>query len=54
MLCFTGWRENTVTLYRPIQSQLRLIASQLGPLSDAANRLTSPSAEKLHEPNAAA
>jgi len=46
--------ENTVTLYRPIQSQLRLIASQLGPLSDAANRLTSPSAEKLHEPNAAA
>ncbi len=45
--------ENTVTLYRPIQSQLRLIASQLGPLSDAANRLTSPSAEKLHEPNAA-
>ena len=46
--------ENAVTLYRPIQSQLRLIASQLGPLSDAANRLTSPSAEKLHEPNAAA
>ncbi|WP_062374493.1 YccS family putative transporter [Halomonas sp. KX33721] len=46
--------EKAVTLYRPIQSQLRLIASQLGPLSDAANRLTSPSAEKLHEPNAAA
>ncbi|MFI8748445.1 YccS family putative transporter [Vreelandella lionensis] len=45
--------EKAVTLYRPIQSQLRLIASQLGPLSDAANRLTSPSAEKLHEPNAA-
>ena len=46
--------EKAVTLYRPIQSQLRLIASQLGPLSDAANRLTSPSAGKLHEPNAAA
>jgi len=46
--------EKAVTLYRPIQSQLRLIASQLGPLSDAANHLTSPSAEKLHEPNAAA
>lgn len=45
--------EKAVTLYRPIQSQLRLIAGQLGPLSDAANRLTSPSAEKLHEPNAA-
>lgn len=45
--------EKAVTLYRPIQSQLRLIASQLGPLSDAANRLTSPSAEKLLEPNAA-
>jgi len=45
--------EKAVTLYRPIQSQLRLIASQLGPLSDAAHRLTSPSAEKLHEPNAA-
>jgi YccS/YhfK family integral membrane protein len=49
----SGADEKAVTLYRPIQSQLRLIASQLGPLSDAANRLTSPSAEKLHEPNAA-
>lgn len=31
--------ENAVTLYRPIQSQLRLIAGQLGPLGDAASRL---------------
>ncbi|WP_075880417.1 YccS family putative transporter [Vreelandella massiliensis] len=28
-----------LTLYRPIQSQLRLIAGQLAPLADAANRL---------------
>ncbi len=45
--------EKAVTLYRPIQSQLRLIAGQLGPLSDAAQRLTSPSAEKPLAPNAA-
>ncbi|MGP8290905.1 YccS family putative transporter [Vreelandella zhanjiangensis] len=31
----------TLTLYRPIQSQLRLIAEQLTPLGEAANRLTS-------------
>ncbi|MCW4150844.1 YccS family putative transporter [Halomonas janggokensis] len=33
--------ENAVTRYRPIQSQLRLIANQLAPLSDAASRLIS-------------
>ncbi|WP_018918473.1 YccS family putative transporter [Vreelandella zhanjiangensis] len=33
--------ENALTLYRPIQSQLRLIAEQLAPLGEAANRLTS-------------
>lgn len=33
--------EKTLTLYRPIQSQLRLIAEQLAPLGEAANRLTS-------------
>jgi YccS/YhfK family integral membrane protein len=31
--------EQAVTLYRPIQSQLRLIAGQLAPLGEAANRL---------------
>ncbi|MBF58822.1 TIGR01666 family membrane protein [Halomonas sp. FeN2] len=31
--------EKTVTLYRPIQSQLRLITEQLAPLGEAANRL---------------
>ncbi|MBR2515407.1 MAG: TIGR01666 family membrane protein [Halomonas sp.] len=31
--------ENAVTLYRPIQSQLRLITQQLAPLGDAASRL---------------
>ncbi|MCO7245913.1 YccS family putative transporter [Halomonas sp. Mc5H-6] len=31
--------ENAVTRYRPIQSQLRLIANQLAPLSEAASRL---------------
>ncbi|MCC5902129.1 MAG: TIGR01666 family membrane protein [Halomonas sp.] len=37
--------ENAVTLYRPIQSQLCLIAGQLGPLGDAASRLArSPTA----------
>jgi len=40
--------ENAITLYRPIQSQLRLIAEQLGPLSDAAHRLTDSNAETLH------
>lgn len=33
--------EKALTLYRPIQSQLRLIAEQLAPLGEAANRLTS-------------
>lgn len=40
----SGADEKAVTLYRPIQSQLRLIAGQLGPLSDAAARLTNKSA----------
>ncbi|BCB60402.1 MULTISPECIES: YccS family putative transporter [unclassified Halomonas] len=40
--------EKAITLYRPIQSQLRLIAEQLGPLSDAAHRLTDSNAESLH------
>ncbi len=31
--------EQAITLYRPIQSQLRLITEQLAPLSEAANRL---------------
>ncbi|HSP30526.1 MAG TPA: TIGR01666 family membrane protein, partial [Halomonas sp.] len=31
--------EQAVTLYRPIQSQLRLITEQLAPLGEAANRL---------------
>ena len=31
---------NTSSIYRPMQSQLRLIASQLPPLADAASRLT--------------
>tara|TARA_R110001606_G_scaffold140832_4_gene279818 strand:- start:1579 stop:2454 length:876 start_codon:yes stop_codon:yes gene_type:complete len=31
--------EKAVTLYRPIQSQLRLITEQLAPLGEAANRL---------------
>lgn len=31
--------EPAITLYRPIQSQLRLIAEQLAPLGEAANRL---------------
>ncbi|MGY4877720.1 YccS family putative transporter [Vreelandella aquamarina] len=31
---------STGSVYRPMQSQLRLIASQLPPLADAANRLT--------------
>ena len=31
--------EQAVALYRPIQSQLRLIAEQLAPLGEAANRL---------------
>ncbi|WP_417420651.1 YccS family putative transporter [Halomonas sp.] len=33
--------EKALALYRPIQSQLRLIAEQLAPLGEAANRLTS-------------
>ncbi len=33
-----------MTHYRPIQSQLRLIAEQLGPLSEAAGRLINKSA----------
>ncbi|MGM0543133.1 MAG: YccS family putative transporter [Pseudomonadota bacterium] len=36
--------DSAVVRYRPIQSQLRLIAHQLAPLSDAASRLTSTSA----------
>ncbi|NYS61098.1 YccS family putative transporter [Vreelandella salicampi] len=35
----TAREEQAVTLYRPMQSQLRLIAEQLTPLADAANRL---------------
>lgn len=31
--------EQAITLYRPIQSQLRLITEQLAPLGEAANRL---------------
>ncbi|MDT9693921.1 hypothetical protein Q5762_37485, partial [Streptomyces sp. P9(2023)] len=34
--------EKAMTHYRPIQSQLRLIAEQLGPLSEAAGRLVAP------------
>ncbi|MGM0856963.1 MAG: YccS family putative transporter [Pseudomonadota bacterium] len=36
--------DSAVVRYQPIQSQLRLIAHQLAPLSDAASRLTSTSA----------
>ncbi len=34
--------EQAVVVYRPIQSQLRLIGEQLAPLGEAANRLISP------------
>lgn len=36
-------QDSAVVRYQPIQSQLRLIAHQLAPLSDAASRLTSTS-----------
>lgn len=43
--------ENAVALYRPIQSQLRLIAQQLAPLGNAASRLASaPTVEATHSP----
>ncbi len=38
-------RATAVTLYRPIQSQLRLIAEQLTPLAQSADRLTQTRSE---------
>ncbi|RUR30190.1 TIGR01666 family membrane protein [Vreelandella andesensis] len=46
--------EKAMSLYRPIQSQLRLIAAQLGPLGDAANRLTNAPVEHHREASTAA
>ncbi|MGP9663642.1 YccS family putative transporter [Halomonas sp. AOP22-C1-8] len=46
--------EQAMVMYRPIQSQLRLITEQLAPLGEAANRLTrtSTSIEEATRPNA--
>lgn len=46
--------EQAIALYRPIQSQLRLIAAQLGPLGEAANRLTETPVESHQAANTAA
>lgn len=50
----TSSDEQAVVMYRPIQSQLRLITEQLAPLGEAANRLTRTSAfiEEATRPNA--
>ena len=46
--------EQAIALYRPIQSQLRLIAAQLGPLGEAANRLTETQGESHQAASTAA
>lgn len=43
--------EQAITLYRPIQSQLRLIAEQLAPLGEAANRLVGSEESEEHASN---
>lgn len=43
--------EQAVTLYRPIQSQLRLITEHLAPLCEAANRLVSVSLSSTAAPD---
>ena len=39
---------DTASIYRPVQSQLRLIATQLPPIVDVANRLTASASHGHH------